>query len=474
MDNQQLKPSAATPLLGSVGGGARYGALDRNPKKSRLRDHPLDPSIPVKLHEKRVLTSMEALDLACIVFCPAGKCHGHHLATYEAAMTPLPEQDACEYNDLAGRNDAPFSSEPHRVTTQAVMQYGLNPDYEGDFVMRGALDPLFGHPEKGIYHKSVTPRLESGTKTAVEVKTAEPMLDPAVQQLIDGVVSATEKREQDPNNLLKVPVIRQRKRSRDTKRIASLVTQMMTPGSIAAVESAGERDTSQNVKTWVKEVTRGAAKVDSLHRVDITAKEGPRVEYLMDLSVASTRKAGPVHLRVGLSLLAKLCVYFAFRPRDSESYLNARAKASQYAKELEYSPELLLAVLHDTVAMAVANVGPEMQVREARDALGMERVLRWSDQARAGDVGRSERPVKHGGVLAITGLWVCGLVSALAALSVSSGGGVGGVVSWWSIAAAVGGPFAVAFGLPMLYGVNYFVTWYLGLGKRLTLHTKGK
>jgi len=43
----------------------------------------------------------------------------------------------------------------------------------------------------------------------------------------------------------------------------------------------------------------------------------------------------------------------AFRQRTKESYIQCRAKASQYAKELGYSSELLALVIHGTIGVAV-------------------------------------------------------------------------------------------------------------------------
>jgi hypothetical protein len=171
----------------------------------------------------------------------------------------------------------------------------------------------------------------------------------------DFPVGAGEEQGTAPSH--RAPGYRPRPRARLTNVIADFVEQLAIENQNAeAVERVGTHKTSQGVRAWFKAVFKGAAKVESLHRVCLPSEEDDdgkmlsKAEYLIDLKFGGVPTGV---MRVGLGLLAKLVVYMAFRQRTKDSYLQCRSKASQYAKELKYTPELLACVIHDTVTLAV-------------------------------------------------------------------------------------------------------------------------
>jgi len=112
-------------------------------------------------------------------------------------------------------------------------------------------------------------------------------------------------------------------------------------------------------------------------------------------------------LRVSIRLLARLVGFMAFRPRDKGSLLLLRAKAAQYSKEIEMSPEQLAWVIHGSVALAFLSCGDEARAINAMDNSVGESVVYWSERLRAGvlrDGGLRYRLMQAAGIALTVGV----------------------------------------------------------------------
>lgn len=114
---------------------------------------------------------------------------------------------------------------------------------------------------------------------------------------------------------------------------------------------------------------------------------GPKADhdgYQGDALVAVIVESQAEILHVSLRLLVRCVNYMAYRPRNAGTALLLRTKCSQFAKEMNMSPEALSVVIHGTIVSAM--VIPEVETRAWRTMSGGmgDLVVAWGERLRAG------------------------------------------------------------------------------------------
>lgn len=166
---------------------------------------------------------------------------------------------------------------------------------------------------------------------------------------------------------------------------------------------------------WIQSMFRGRVKVYRTGRVTTSVKKSDGSSGHDCFVVVRIDRKLP--LKVSCSLLAKLQVWGAHRPRDKSSLLAMRSRASEYAKEIGLPLDYLAEVLPATLVLALMVTEPERRSMEYLQGAEGELVVDWSRKLKEGELRKDPPELMTGSILAasflglgLTHAWKHGLV----------------------------------------------------------------
>jgi len=184
------------------------------------------------------------------------------------------------------------------------------------------------------------------------------------------------------------------------------------PGSVAtksryvdvAVQHIPDDDDSTLVRPdctcvrFINAMYHGRVKVVSVGQVKTSVKKSDGGDGHDCFAIVSVVN-GPL-LKISCSLLAKLQVWGAHRPRDKSSLLAMRSRASEYSKEIGLPMDYLAEVLPTTLVLALMVTEPERRSMKYLTGAEGEAVVDWSARLRDGTLAKDPPSLVTGSVLA--------------------------------------------------------------------------
>jgi len=163
-----------------------------------------------------------------------------------------------------------------------------------------------------------------------------------------------------------------------------------------------DRTSCNSIGRWFNGVFRGQLKVEALYRVrvgepgdtvlwrqrawDANPTDDPRPRLDHDWVAMVSVRGGTEVLRVSVRILARLVNYVYGLPRDTATLRSLRARAAQYSKELNMSPESLSWVIGGSCTAAFLVNRTEWLGLSAMGGAVGEDTIRWSERVATGVV----------------------------------------------------------------------------------------